>query len=353
MIGLMSGTSGDGLDIAYCVFEKKDENWTFQIPVSETVLFPKKLGKKLEKADRLSGLKLSLLDRDFGFWMGDRVKDFVAEHQLEIDAVASHGHTVFHQPSLGLSLQIGNGWALHESSGLPVINDFRMHDVQLGGQGAPLVPIGDHLLFPQFDYCINLGGIANISMVKEGERVAFDVCPFNLLLNLYAAEFDLPFDRDGDIARSGKLIKKIFNKLNQLPYYQHLGPKSLGQEDLEQYLDILAFGEDLYKNKNILHTLVRHFAHQVARCIEIGESGKASILVTGGGAYNRFFIDCLLEVLPEGSEINLADRTIIDFKEALIFAFLGVLRLRGEKNCLASVTGARKDNCGGTVYGLQ
>jgi anhydro-N-acetylmuramic acid kinase len=199
-IGLMSGTSGDGLDIAYCEFENKD-HWHFQIGTCETIPFPKKLGKKLKKAHLLSGYKLSLLDVQFGQWMGEEVDKFVKKNQLDVDLVASHGHTVFHQPKKKLSLQIGNGWALHTACNLPVINDFRMLDVQLGGQGAPLVPIGDKLLFPDYDYCINLGGIANISMEAEGSRIAFDICPFNLLLNHFAEDCGKTYDKNGKIAQ--------------------------------------------------------------------------------------------------------------------------------------------------------
>jgi anhydro-N-acetylmuramic acid kinase len=348
VIGLMSGTSGDGLDIAYCEFEQ-GEQWTYEIKASETVPFPKKLGKNLKKAHLLKGYKLSLLDARFGQWMGEKVHDFIETNHLEVEAVASHGHTVFHQPSKKLSLQIGNGWALHAACGLPVINDFRMLDVQLGGQGAPLVPIGDKLLFSEHDYCINLGGIANISMESDGKRIAFDICPFNLLLNHFAQACDKPFDKNGKLARKGKLLKKVLKQLNNLPYYQIKGAKSLGREDLKGYLKILE-GIEEYKPEDILHTLVIHYVIQIHKLLIPVPGQKTKVLVTGGGAFNTFFMEQLASVLGPDVEISQADPLLINFKEALIFAFLGVLKLRGEMNSLASVTGALRDSSGGLVH---
>lgn len=349
MIGLMSGTSGDGLDIAYCEFEKKDA-WDFSVPIAETIPFPKKLGKKLRHAHEMNGLKLARLDLDFGEWMGSAVKAFVQKHGLQPQALASHGHTVFHQPKKGLSLQIGNGWSLHRSSGLTVINDFRMLDVQLGGQGAPLVPIGDRLLFGAYDYCINLGGIANISMESDGKRVAFDICFFNLLLNYFAEECGKPYDKDGKLAAKGKILKKALRQLNQLPYYRIAGAKSLGREDLSDYLKILEWSEE-HKPSNVLHTLVVHFVQQIQDVLKPVAGRKASVLITGGGAKNSFFMEKLSEVIGDDFNIVPVGETLVDFKEALVFAFLGVLRLRGETNTLASVTGAERDSCGGQVFG--
>ena len=349
VIGLMSGTSGDGLDIAYCEFEKKD-TWTYAIQTAETVPFPKKLGKKLRKAHMLNGLKLTKLDVEFGGWMGEQVRDFVDRHGLDPEAVASHGHTVFHQPKRGISLQIGNGWSLQQACGLTVINDFRMLDVQLGGQGAPLVPIGDRLLFGAYDYCINLGGIANISMERGGQRSAFDVCFFNLLLNHFAEACGKPYDKDGKLAAKGKVLRRVLKQLNRLPYYQIEGAKSLGREDLDDYLKILEWSE-AHKPANVLHTLVVHFAQQLQRVLAQVEGRPTSVLITGGGAKNLFFLEKLKEILgPDFIFVPPGD-ILIDFKEALVFAFLGVLRLRGEANALASVTGASRDSYGGVVFG--
>ncbi len=350
MIGLMSGTSGDGLDLAYVHFEHQ-RDWSFEIVQAKTVPFPGDLGKNLARAHTLPGLELAQLDVDFGKWMGVQVREFCREFQIKPLAVASHGHTVFHQPAKGLSLQIGNGWALHGASGERVIGDFRMLDVQLGGQGAPLVPIGDRLLFPSVDFCINLGGIANISMEKDATRIAFDCCPFNLLLNAEASKLGKTYDAGGAIARSGTVNPSLFDALNQLPFYASKSAKSLGREEMEQdFLPLLGgFG---LSPADCLGTLVEHFAFQIASVIrDFSKKEAPLVLITGGGAYNTYFTERLNHYLEKKWRQIDAYPELIEFKEALIFAFLGVLRLRAETNCLASVTGARRDSCGGTVYG--
>ena len=350
MIGLMSGTSGDGLDLAYCHYEKSD-HWSFEILHSMTISFPEDMGEKLMNSHLLSALDLAILDVDFGRWMGEKVKVFCQENQIFPQAVCSHGHTVFHQPDKGLSLQIGNGWALHQTSGLKVINDFRMLDVQLGGQGAPLVPIGDQLLFPQIDYCINLGGIANISMDAAGKRIAFDCSPFNLLLNEQANILGSKYDKGGDWAREGSVNISLFNQLNELPFYANNEPKSLGREDIEkEFLPIIK--NSGIAEKDNLRTLVEHFAFQISEVIKSNQVKEFPlVLITGGGAYNSYFIERLDHHLQGKWSQFAASSELIEFKEALGFGFLGVLRLRDENNSLASVTGAKQDSCGGTIYG--
>lgn len=350
LIGLMSGTSGDGLDLAYVHFEL-NKGWSFDIVHSQTCSFPQDLGEKLSTAHLLSGLDLAQFDVDFGNWMGGRVKEFCREHQIAPMAVASHGHTVFHQPKNKLTLQIGNGWALHQASGKRVITDFRMLDVQLGGQGAPLVPIGDRLLFPQVDFCINLGGISNLSMEKSGQRIAFDSSPFNLLLNAQARKLGKPYDAGGEIARYGEVDFMLLNALDQLPFYASLSAKSLGREDMERDFIPLIEQSGL-PPEVVLSTLVEHFAFQIAKVIKTYTSTPTPlVLITGGGAYNTYFIERLDHHLAHQWEHYQASSELIEFKEALIFAFLGVLRLREEPNCLAAVTGASRDSCGGVIYG--
>ncbi|WP_026967394.1 anhydro-N-acetylmuramic acid kinase [Algoriphagus terrigena] len=350
LIGLMSGTSGDGLDIAFVNFEN-EHGWSFEIAQAQTRPFPSELGENLARAHSLSGLELSQLDVDFGKWMGTQVRDFCREFSLKPMAVASHGHTVFHQPGKGLSLQIGNGWALHQASGLQVINDFRMGDVQLGGQGAPLVPVGDKLLFPSVDFCLNLGGIANISMEYDGSRIAFDCCPFNLPLNAESKKLGKSYDDGGSIARSGEINLPLFEALNELPFYSKKSAKSLGREEMENdYFPLVERSHLSPADK--LSTLVEHYAFQIASVIRTFSTKKSPlVLITGGGAFNTYFIERLDHYLERDWQLFDAPTQLIEFKEALIFAFLGVLRLRGEVNCLASVTGASRDSCGGTIYG--
>ena len=350
LIGLMSGTSGDGLDLAHCHFEYQEGKWSYEILQAETRPFPLELGSALAASHLLSGLDLALLDVNFGRWMGEQVKNFCLQHQVKPMAVASHGHTVFHQPEKGLSLQIGNGWALHQASGETILADFRMLDVQLGGQGAPLVPIGDRLLFPQVDFCINLGGISNLSLEKNEQRIAFDCSPFNLLLNREAQKLGNPYDQDGTWAKEGNLDPKLLAQLNTLPFYSVSGAKSLGRESIDQFFLPLLDQSGL-SPKDCLHTLVEHFAIQIAAVIRKHATKAApSVLLTGGGAYNRYFVERLDHHLNQNWVQVEASKELIEFKEALIFAFLGVLKLRGEANALASVTGASRDSSGGAIY---
>jgi len=350
IIGLMSGTSGDGLDIAFCSFTK-NEHWSYEIQFAETIPFPPQLENDLKNCHNFSALDLALLDVTFGKWMGKCVQEFCLKYDLKPLAVASHGHTVFHQPHEGLSLQIGNGWAIHLESKLPVINDFRMKDVLLGGQGAPLVPIGDLLLFGQMDYCLNLGGIANISFSNNGKRIAFDICPFNLLLNEFAAKKGFKYDADGILARAGNIDENLLRELNALPFYKIKIAKSLGREDLDAYHKIISKFNTL-REEDVLATLTKHYCQQIHQTL-IKKSEKQTILLTGGGTYNNFFVESLGDELGSSFQLVAHDKMLIDFKEALIFAFLGMLRLRNEINTLKSVTGAKEDSCGGTLYGWE
>lgn len=350
MIGLMSGTSGDGLDMVYCEFQL-DDQWTFKILQSETLAFPPSLSESLSLSHRFAGEELAYLDILFGRWMGQQVRDFCASHGLAPHAVASHGHTVFHQPEKGLTLQIGNGWALHQASGLPVINDFRSLDVMLGGQGAPLVPIGDRHLFGQYDFCLNLGGISNISMETNEGRIAFDISPFNLLLNHYANQKGLRYDDQGKLAASGSVISPLLEELESLPLCQQDRRKSLGREDIDVFYQPVL---KRYKvsPEDMLATLVDHFSSQIGKVLlSYAKPSPATLLVSGGGSYNQHFIDRLSQRCGDVIQIILPNPQIIDFKEALVFAFLAVLRLRNENNCLRSVTGASRDNCGGMICG--
>ncbi|MBT0812051.1 anhydro-N-acetylmuramic acid kinase [Litoribacter ruber] len=349
IIGLMSGTSGDGLDIAYCEFER-NQGWNYRIAKAKTAIFPTDLGLKLSKSHLLGAEDLRMLDVGFGKWMGEQVSIFCKAENIKPLAVASHGHTVFHRPDQGNTFQIGNGWSLQESCALPVINDFRMRDVQLGGQGAPLVPIGDMLLFQEYDYCLNLGGIANISFETDGQRKAFDVSPFNLLLNHFSQKLGKPYDEGGQLAKKGNVDNPLLERLNNIPFYTSKNAKSLGREDIEEVFLPLLKAAGLAP-KDTLATLNAHFVTQLAEAIPVKDQSR--LLVTGGGAYNAYFIECLKEKLAPSIQVVVPDADVVEYKEALIFAFMGALHLRNEPNCLASVTGASRDNIGGVCYGRE
>ena len=344
-IGLMSGTSLDGVDIAYCEFNF-DKGWSYKLLHADTVSYNTYWKKNLEAVYNGSAENISETDCTYGNFLGKLVKNFCEKYKLSPDFISSHGHTVFHQPRNGFTKQIGSGAHLSATAGFPVICDFRSVDVALGGQGAPLVPIGDKYLFSDADYCLNLGGIANISFDQNSERLAFDICACNLVLNYYALKKKQPFDRDGQLAESGKINSALLYKLNDRPYYSKAFPKSLGREDVER--DIFSLIDSTNVNvEDVLATFCEHIALQIAKIT--GEVKKQKkMLITGGGALNTFLISCIVK--NNNADIRIPKKEIIEYKEAIIFAFLGVLRIRNEINCLKSVTGASKNNCGGAIY---
>jgi anhydro-N-acetylmuramic acid kinase len=348
IVGLMSGTSLDGLDIALCEFELEQDRWRYRITEAETVSYPEDLSRLLRTVDLSGAEQLVASHVRYGRWLGGQVRDFLRERGRSADFIASHGHTIFHQPANGFTFQLGDGAALSVAAGLPVVCDFRMQDVARGGQGAPLVPVGDRLLFGEYSHCLNLGGIANISYDREGRRVAGDLCGCNLLLNPVAERKGLAFDRDGALARAGRVHPLLLTELNALTYYRRPLPKSLGREDLERDLEPIIQKYAL-SEEDLLATLSEHIAQMIGEGVR--QSGVVSgnrLLLTGGGARNRRLVELIRE--KSGIAVELPEERIIDFKEALIFAFLGLLRWRGEVNVLASVTGADGDHSAGAVY---
>ena len=349
VIGLMSGTSLDGLDIAYVKFSF-DRKWKFEIKQCESRKYSSNLKKELRQAISLNGIDLKLLDLKYGKWIGRIVKRFINTHQINPDLLVSHGHTIYHQPDKGATLQIGDGYEIMNAAGIPTINDLRSLDVSNGGQGAPLVSIGDKLLFSSYEICLNLGGFSNISFDKSGQRIAFDICPVNTVLNYLSSKIDLEFDMGGETARSGNLNNGLLEKLNSLKYYDQQPPKSLGIEWVQEHISPLLHGDS---TKNLLNTYCHHIAQQIIRsAMQFGglKNQKPKMLITGGGAKNRYLIDLLKKESKGRVKIVVPDHRLIDFKEAIIFAFLGLLRYLGKINTLKSVTGARIDSSGGIIY---
>ncbi len=343
-IGVMSGTSLDGLDLAYCTFSWDGARWNYTLEKATTIPYSKDWKHRLSKATELSGLDLMLLDKDLGIYIGECVQTF-QQNLPVVDFIACHGHTIFHQPSVGLTTQIGSGYHIAQKTNRKVVNDFRSLDVALGGQGAPLVPVGDKLLFGTYTYCLNLGGIANISFESQSQRNAFDIVPVNMLLNFLAGEKAKEFDRNGEMACNGQVDKELLSALQQLPYYQEKPPKTLGWEWFAQTVIPLLNNTNCC-TEDKLRTAVEHIALQLAQVL----SQKGKLLATGGGVKNRFLMQILQQKLPVGIELVIPEEKLIDFKEALIFAFLGVLKVQNMPNCLRSVTGASRDNCGGIIY---
>jgi len=346
VIGVMSGTSLDGVDLAHIHFSILDGNWQFEILETETLSYDKDWLNKLKIAVDFSDTKLKQLNQEYTRLLGIIIKSFIEKHQLQnLDAICSHGHTILHQPQNGLTLQIGNLPKIATIIGKTVVCDFRVQDVQLGGQGAPLVPIGDRILFSEFDYCLNLGGFSNVSFEHEGKRIAFDISPVNTVLNFYANQLDLEYDDRGKISKNGKLNLDLLADLNALKYYSKPFPKSLGVEFVKTIV------LPLIEKYNIpiqdkMHTFTEHIALQISSALP-WKHGK--LLATGGGTYNDFLIEKMNRHLPQ-VELIIPDAKTIEYKEALIFGLLGVLKLRNEMNVLSSVTGAKNDHSSGVIY---
>jgi len=341
-IGLMSGTSLDGIDLVYVKFLKKEYSF-FEIIHTETVSYTKEWKQVLKQAIHLSSKELLDLDVVYGKHLGSVLVNFISNYKItEIDFIASHGHTILHQPEEGITLQIGSGAEIAKITQQKVVSDFRTQDVNLGGQGAPLVPIGDELLFSKYDFCLNLGGFSNVSFKKESKRIAFDICPVNIVLNHYANKIGLEYDENGSIASEGYLNRSLLEKLNTLAFYNKEAPKSLGLEWVQQEIFPLidTIEEDI---SSVLRTFVAHIAIQISKIIKDSDS----VLITGGGVFNSF----LIQEIENYSNIKIvqASDTLINYKEALIFALLGVLKVDNQINCLKSVTGAHKNHSSGVV----
>ncbi|MCF7567699.1 anhydro-N-acetylmuramic acid kinase [Sabulilitoribacter arenilitoris] len=345
VIGVMSGTSLDGIDLVYATF-KFNQQWHFEIIYAETIEYTEKWPSVLKDLVLYNFDELLRIDEKYTIYLSEVIKNFIQKHNIKtIDAVCSHGHTALHQPKKKLTYQIGNLPDIAKLLNYKVVCDFRKQDVEFGGQGAPLVPIGDKLLFSEYDYCINLGGFANVSYEFKNERIAFDICPINIVLNHYVKQLGFDYDDKGKIASTGTINKSLLNQLNALRFYKETSPKSLGLEWVKSNILPLIDAFEL-ETKDVLRTFVEHVVIQIANII--GSDSKKRVLITGGGAYNNFFIERLKQ--HSRNKIVIPSKAIVEFKEALIFAFLGVLKLRNEINCLQSVTGANKDHSSGKIF---
>jgi anhydro-N-acetylmuramic acid kinase len=346
IIGVMSGTSLDGIDLAHINFTIKDNKWSYQILESETIPYSQDWLNKLKVAVSFSEENLIELNDSYTELLGNIIKSFIDRHYIKnLDAVCSHGHTILHQPQNGFTLQIGNLPKIAKIIQEKVVCDFRVQDVQLGGQGAPLVPIGDRILFSEYDYCLNLGGFSNVSFEDNSKRIAFDISPVNTVLNFYANKLGLDYDDKGKIARSGKVDSDLLNELNALEYYKKSFPKSLGFEFVKE-LVLPLIEKYSIPIEDKMHTFTEHIALQTSLTLP-NKTGK--ILITGGGAYNDFLIE-RMQLQSPNIQIIIPDNKTLEFKEALIFALLSVLKLRNEINVLSSVTGAMRDHSSGNIF---
>lgn len=344
-LGLMSGTSLDGLDLCLCKLSFDGSCWDYTLIKTLTIEYDNSLSIQLSNAIACSGAELMRLDAFYGQWIGSRVSDFLRDVNIDVDVIGSHGHTVFHVPTEGYTTQIGSGAHIAAVSGIPCVCNFRLGDVARGGQGAPLVPIGDELLFADYDICLNLGGIANISYREGGVRKAFDICPANMALNRLANLAGLPFDSSGHMGRSGEVNQGLLERLNGLPYYSLAGAKSLGREWFnDSFLPLIH--NDSIALPDLLRTTYEHIAWQISLAAKGGPS--STILLSGGGAWNDFLVERIRAhtrckvIIPSPGTVN--------YKEALIFALLAVLYLKRIPFCLSSSTGASRSSVGGCLF---
>ncbi len=346
ILGLMSGTSLDGVDLAACTFIETDNGWQYKLDAAATIPYNEDWIKRLKNAAFTSGEELIQLHADLGKYFAELINAFNDHYLINPSFIGSHGHTIFHQPNKNFTLQIADGAQIAALTGIDTICDFRNKDIALGGQGAPLVPIGDRLLFPEYAACVNLGGIANVSYEKNGKRIGFDICPVNMLLNYLANRIDKPYDDEGKIARSGTIIPDLLVQLNSLDYYQQSSPKSLGKEWFDK--EVLSLVEKRIEPiSDLLRTSVEHIAIQHG-LIKTNTNANDKILLSGGGAFNTFLVERMASITDRILVKPSVD--IINFKEAIVFAFLAMLFVNNRDNVLCSATGSSKNHCGGAYH---
>ena len=349
--GLMSGSSLDGLDLAICDFNEGNGGISWHLKANTTVPFSQQLATKLKMAPSLSAKELVSLDHEFATYCAQAISDYAKEQALTIDYIASHGHTVFHEPQDGYTLQIGNGGVIAAISEIPTICDFRVNDIALGGQGAPIVPIVEHYLYPNITYFLNLGGIANIS-IHDSSIIAYDICPCNQILNRLALIEGMPYDNNGAMASNGKVHQGLLDRLKQIKYFEAPPPKSLDNTWVQTvFYDCI---EDVgLAPADALATMTIFVAEQVAEAVDsygIDTQKDVKLMITGGGAHNSFLLKCITERLPQDVSIMSVDPAIIDAKEAILMAVMGYLRVHEKANTITSVTGATRATCGGAIY---
>lgn len=352
VLGIMSGTSMDGVDLCLTELEYNNNQWNYRIVCSETVPFQEKWRVRLSQLRYQNSEVFVKTDIFFGRYLGELANAFLEKNGEKADLISSHGHTVFHDPAGWVTTQAGDGPTLHAVTGIPVVSNFRRADVALGGQGAPLVGMGDELLFAEYDMCLNLGGFANISALHNGQRVAFDVSPCNIILNRLARDRGKKYDEGGEIAEAGEIIYPLLNDLNAIPYYSKHFPKSLGREWINKEFWYIVREFDTETLENRMKTLVMHIAQQVSEAINQlkGNNGSGCrVLVTGGGAHNHCLVDHLRS--ETDASIIVPDAQLVDYKEALVFALLGAMRVKNMNNTQNSATGASRPVIAGSLDG--
>lgn len=356
VLGVMTGSSLDGVDIVYTKITASEKKYSYEILMTDCVKMPAKWKLRISQLVLQNAVTYLKTSAFFGQFLGEILLDFITRNQIEnqLDFIASHGQTIFHQPENKFSSQIGDGSVIAAITGFPVICDFRSVDVALGGQGAPVAPIANKLFYPEYSLFLNLGGIGNLAANINGKYVAFDFTAVNLILDKIAKELELEYDDEGKIAAFGNFSETLFDSLNHSIYYNKSYPKSLsGGWVSKVMLPIISRSPLSHADK--LHTVVYHVAYQLKNAISMIEakenisfSKNDKMLATGGGVFNRFLMQIIQEKI--GVSVTIPDHQIIKFNEAVLMALMGVMRVRQETNIMSSVTGATYDTIGGAIY---
>lgn len=353
VIGLMSGSSLDGLDIVFTELQETAGKWNYEIINTACIEYDETWQKKLKGAIDLQAVDYQLLHTEYGKFIGKKINEFIEVNNLQhkVNLVSSHGHTTFHLPEKKMTHQLGEGATIASETKFPVVSDLRSIDVAFGGQGAPIVPMGEKLLFTDYNYFLNLGGIANLSANAKNEIIAFDVCAANRILNMLAEEKGVAYDDEGKMSAQGEINTVMLEELNSLEYFKLSYPKSLANN----------FGTDTVypiiksfslNTENALSTFTEHICIQIKNSLQpFKQDEKQKIFITGGGAFNTFLIERLKSNLEEiNFEIHIPEDDVVKYKEALIMALLGALRWREQYTVLSSVTGASRNSIGGALW---
>ena len=343
VLGIMSGTSLDGLDMALCNFKYLNQKWNFELISTHFIEYSNDWKEKLSNLF-YNNKNINKIELQYSEFISESVNNFIKKYNLEVDYISSHGHTIFHNPEKGITKQIGRGDIIFKKTNIPVAYNFREQDVKLGGQGAPLVPYGDVLLFSNYESCLNLGGFSNISFKKKNKVIAFDICPLNIVLNYLAEKKGFSFDKEGDFASKGKINLDLLKNLNSISYYKKSPPKSLGKEWLEK-LFLSELNNYNLNTNDLLSTCVEHFSFQISNTFY--RFNIKNCLVSGGGVFNKFLMSQIINKTK--TKLIVPSKKIVMFKEAIIFAFLGLLRFRDEVNCLSEITGSSVDHSSGDI----
>lgn len=348
----MSGSSLDGLDIGIIDIIKKGNELSYEVIRCDTIEYSTEWKKSLTSLPNASAKELANNDMAYSRYMSELIRSFLKEED-QIDYVSLHGHTLFHEPENGFTYQLGNGGVLSARLGLPVVCDFRSKDIGLGGKGTPLAPIVDSYFYNEYEVLINLGGICNLTFLSKKETIAWDVCPCNQLLNFLSEKMNLAYDKDGLIARNGKLNLDFLNILEKNPYYSEKYPKSLDNQYIKQNI-IRELDSYTIPLEDQLHTTCIFVARQIKAAIQMAVKSlevawPEKILITGGSAHNAFLIQCIKEHCAP-SVVSIPDETIINYKEIILMALCAYLRVNNQENTLSEVTGSSRNSIGGAIY---